>query len=392
MMKILLLNNCKEMNGTHSVIYRLCKQLSLDGQEVYIYHFGGRASRFIPDILHYVKVIYLKDLIFKRAKKININVIFTPTLNTFLLATYLKDKFFNDAKILMGIYHPRQLLHRGCDTKAIVRVVDNIIGNIDKRNIMFMSEVVKRAHEEIFNISFSESEILPVPMDSVVFRERAMPKIKKIVSIGRLVDFKKYPYHVIEVIAELWQEGIEYYYDIYGEGEFSIELQALIDKLNVAPYVKLRGSISFDKINEVLKDAYLFIGMGTSIIQACSYGVPSFVAYDSYSLDEASTYGFYHDITGYEVGEIREDLTRVLLIDSLRSAAQLTPEEYTQLVHKAYQKADLFSSDKVTQKFYQIVNHASSTQKFSVGLIKLLYLFICRKCFRYFWAEKLIAK
>lgn len=122
----------------------------------------------------------------------------------------------------------------------------------------------------------------------------------RIVSVGRLVSFKSYNLWMIEVINMLNSDAnIEYH--IYGTGPLEDEMRAKIQQYGLADKVFLKGSLSYLDFKNVISQYDIFVGSGTSIIEASGLGVPSIIGIES--IKEPISYGFLCDIDGFSYNE-----------------------------------------------------------------------------------------
>jgi glycosyltransferase involved in cell wall biosynthesis len=79
----------------------------------------------------------------------------------------------------------------------------------------------------------------------------------RIISIGRLIDFKGFP-DLIEAVRQLHLEGVSVHLDIIGEGPQRSALERQIADGNLAGVVHLLGLQSQDRIRERLEAAHVF--------------------------------------------------------------------------------------------------------------------------------------
>jgi hypothetical protein len=120
----------------------------------------------------------------------------------------------------------------------------------------------------------------------------------KIISVGRLVEFKTYNLYMISVINALKEKGLSVQFDIYGDGPLKSQIQEKIYNLNLYDLIRLKGTLDYSKFDQVVSQYDLFIGSGTAIIQAASLGVPSIVAVEN--VTQPITYGYSSAVHQYE--------------------------------------------------------------------------------------------
>jgi glycosyltransferase involved in cell wall biosynthesis len=124
-------------------------------------------------------------------------------------------------------------------------------------------------------------------IDLKQFTPRSVPPngSLSIVAIGRLTEYKGFIY-LVEACRLLKERGIEFECQIVGEGEDRPNLEAAIVRYELEDTVKLLGSIPYDKVPPLLKQATVFAlpcviarngdrdGMPIVLIEAMARGVP----------------------------------------------------------------------------------------------------------------------
>lgn len=132
----------------------------------------------------------------------------------------------------------------------------------------------------------------------VVTNEKLSPRIGinsskclRICMIGRLVDFKKYNFSMVQVVSDLNREGYDVLLDIYGDGPMLDQIKEKISAAEIGERVSLKGSIDYSSFNQVVSTYDLFLGSGTSIVQAASQGVVSIIGIESNP--DPTSYGFF---------------------------------------------------------------------------------------------------
>jgi hypothetical protein len=103
-------------------------------------------------------------------------------------------------------------------------------------------------------------------------------------------------------------------------------------------------------MGKVLEDAFAFIGMGTSLIEASAAGVPSIIAIEC--AEEAKSYGLFHEMSDLNTGENvpgrpMSDIREILL--RLRAL----PENYARHCELARGKAELFALEKIAGEYLE---------------------------------------
>ena len=127
--------------------------------------------------------------------------------------------------------------------------------------------------------------------------------------------------------------------------------------------LNLKEKIDYSKMPEVLKDVYLFIGMGTAIIEAAYAKVPSVVCIES--LTTPYSYGYLYEMEDYNFGELDPLNTNFKNIkDLIINLLSLSKSEYYQEMEKTYQYAQKYKPDIIMQNFCAIMNQKEYTSNY----------------------------
>ena len=245
---------------------------------------------------NYPEIKLLKNYLLNKTSS-NYDVIYSFSPVTTWMALLLGKKQKKTSVVLNGVYHPFTYKISG---DSYTRKLFNYA--LPDRCKIFMTPVVKDEHEKILKRKIVNPIIWPLSIDSKMFENiTKKPKKFKIVSIGRLTDFKTYNIYMLDVIKKLRSANYDVDYYIYGTGELYTTMIKKINKLELNKHVFLLGTIEYDKIPEILSNAYAFIGMGTAVIESGFCKVPSIVAI-AYS-KQPVTYGYIHELPDYNCGE-----------------------------------------------------------------------------------------
>jgi colanic acid/amylovoran biosynthesis glycosyltransferase len=101
----------------------------------------------------------------------------------------------------------------------------------------------------------------------------------KIVSVGRLVWKKGYEY-AIRAASILKEKGIDFEYNIVGDGAHLQALQFIIKESGLENNVKLLGALSAEATKEQLEQSHLFVhpaiseGFSNAVLEAQAMGLP----------------------------------------------------------------------------------------------------------------------
>ena len=117
---------------------------------------------------------------------------------------------------------------------------------------------------------------------------------RRIVCIGRLVDFKTYNESIIINFKKLLEKDPRFVCDIYGFGVEEKRLKELVIELELTEVIRFKGKLNVDDIPTVLSGAFVSMGGGIINIQSSSLGIPSIVCVDSNP--NFTSPGYYADV------------------------------------------------------------------------------------------------
>jgi len=204
---------------------------------------------------------------------------------------------------LSGVFHPRAYFMTGerQDRVLLNHLVASVIGYA---RLFFMNEECRLSHARKWHANLGVSPIVPLPVDAI--NEPWTPPdltVLKIISVGRLVDFKAYNLGASQVASECLARGIEIAWDIYGDGPLAGRIQEEIRSHSMEGIVTLKGELPYEQFTSTIAGYDLFIGMGTAAIEAAMIGLPSICATES---QRTLSYGYLHQLPYGNVGELQE--------------------------------------------------------------------------------------
>ena len=381
-MNILFVRNYPSVDGVFTLILRLAKQFKQDGHTPYFINFGGKTD-FEKDIKETFILLNFEDVNAKiNLPHVDIIFLFVGGEVLYWSINYLKHELFKNAKVVMGAFHPRAYFESTyIGPTPDTRLHKLILENFPAENILFMNEVVKRDHENYFNIKFKKSLIVPLPVKlNNKLRDLSKVDRKKIVSISRLENSKGYVLPMIDVIEELHNEGHEFEFYIYGHGQLEKYIEKYIAKKKLGQYIFLMGTLDYKKLYQVLEDAFMFVGMGTSIIEASSIGVPSLQAY--FCENRSVTYGFFDKLSGFCIGEVIPELPLINMKDSIIELSKRNELEYQQICRAHITRANTFNIDLVIKQYYSFFSNASNVFKFRISDFNQIITKLLRQVFK----------
>jgi len=211
----------------------------------------------------------------------------------------------------VGVYHPRACFkpEDSAITEAMCRL--NFFG-AEPHQVYFMSEAVKQSHEVRWGPFVKPHEVAPIILPDRQTAGNGAGERKRIVSIGRLVPWKSYNASIPAIAKALSNQELDFVWDVYGNGPLLDGLRHEVDTLGLGDRVVFHGTVDFTDLDRVLSSADLFIGMGTSMLEAAIRRVPCIVAVDSSAW---YCYGMLTDVPAGNIGEIQGHAPNVAIKD-----------------------------------------------------------------------------
>jgi Glycosyltransferase len=259
------------------------------------------------------------------------------------------------AKAVAGFYGPCQHLR----DQPLDFYLRSFLRNTPARARVFMSpeqiEYLEERHGQ-------GGELWLLPVDSRLFLPAVRRPIRgRIVSIGRLGDMKGYNLYMIQVVDELIRRGHQVTWTVHGTGEYEAEMRKIIQARKLEGVITLAGPMPYKQCRRMLAEAYVFVGMGTSIVEASLFGVPNVLAlaYDHAGM----TYGPLYRLPLGSVGDVRRESPTLKVVDEIERILKLSPAEYAQEAERVYQYAQPYESEMSMRRFVEIMEAAPWPQQ-----------------------------
>ena len=192
---------------------------------------------------------------------------------------------------------------------------------------------------------------------------------------------KEYNLYMVEVVKELLGRGHKANWVVYGEGEYESYMKGLIKRSCLEKEISIEGNVPYKKFWKVLEDAYVFVGMGTSILEAAMFKVPNInaIPYDS----EGMTFESTHYLTKGSLVNSTKIIPATTVVDEIERVLMLNHEQYEKESELVFRSIEEFKIENSMEKLLDIMKNAkpiilSSKQIYSNYLFGLI-----RKIFRY---------
>lgn len=303
-----------------------------------------------------------------------ISVIHTSDAHCAYVGNRLANKVNVDIPITIGVYHEKQFTWGN----------NSVLPYFEKKNREFFYNFIPRNNIVTFNSNMVQSfasvgydikgaNYFPLGIDlpevSTQPKERESLSVLRVVSVGRLTDFKTYNCWMLDVVKELKQRNISIEYTIYGEGSLESKMRAKIAELNIEDNVLLKGNLDYSEFHTISKFD-VFIGSGTALLEASSLGLPCIVGIES--IKEPVSYNYFSELSGTSYNE--DGLFKKHKVSELLSKLHaLNSVEYTKLSTRHVEKATEFSIKKCNKNFQKVFEQSSPVNIFQSFFMRFLY-------------------
>lgn len=351
MRKFLIFYPALGLGGVETYLLRKVRWLADNGFSIFlILQWRAKLDSSLDPM---VRVHYMKPGFFPVSEAFNIGVKLTADDTVFcpdppsLMFAYRYAAALAGCRLLLGVYHPRILRINETDPLPQKFARYAVYKTVLENSFVFMNESCLIYFEKEFNKPFPLDSIVPVG----IFDQgrRSTKGIKnKIVSVGRLTDFKKYNISMVNVVKELVDDGFDVSWHVYGDGALRSEMEVLISRFGLQKYIFLHGEIDYSRFVAVVDEARIFVGMGTALVEAGLRGVPTVVALDN---EYRKTYGFMYNLDGYDVGEKGIKIPEFDIGDSIRKLLVMSDGDYQAEENKTREHCLRFSMDNSCKLF-----------------------------------------
>ncbi|WP_412496944.1 glycosyltransferase [Shewanella algae] len=266
-----------------------------------------------------------------------------------LLSRRFSQFYPKKLNITTAVYHQNEYLFKS-KKYYFKDIFELILQSFSSDQMIFFNEKNRQDYANKFNLDFEKSPLTPIGLNlsDRVWRSTKTDSDKlKIISIGNLFDFKKYIEAMIENFNEILRLDDRFEFHIYGDGPEKDRLYDLVLSKGLSGKVFLHGQFDYALLTDVVRGSFAFLGGGTAIIEASSYGIPSIIGIESFELPE--TYGFFYEINGLDYNEYKFDMPRRSFSNCIR--VLLDASEWNDVSHRCYIKSQEFSIEKTLETF-----------------------------------------
>jgi len=390
------------IGGIETYISRLSKYLSKNTNITILLLSKKNSPELLKSIKNFATIYYLHDYYTNNIlKKINISYLsliaeidYKELLNDIGKIDYIHavdstcsmvglelSSINRNIKLTIGTYHSKEYTW---SSKFYFRNIEkSLFLSLPKENIINANDEINIYYKNIFKQSFERCPIVPTGIDLDLYKNN-IPNYKsnKIISVGRLVNFKTYNKHIINMIDDINQQlNSNYEYHIYGDGPEINYLKEIAAKQKSK--IIFHGTIQYDLLTKVFLDTYIFVGNGTSVVEASAAGIPSLIGIESE--EETFSYGLFSDIRILSFNKKGLNIPIYSLEEEILKILKLNESEYSIISRKSREKALEFSIEETSIKFKHTLKNSKlfmfTYNKFRYKLSLIIWLIFNRISF-----------
>ncbi|SDP40559.1 Glycosyltransferase involved in cell wall bisynthesis [Eubacterium maltosivorans] len=257
-----------------------------------------------------------------------------------------------------------------------------IIKLYNSNRIFFMDEDCIRITEEYYKINLDNSYERIIRLPLFINKQQKIKNKQKdflnILSIARFeFPFKGYLIGLIKDFNELNQNNRFLKLTIIGDGKGMLEIKDTISKLppETQKNICIEGIVPYEKLKNYFEDADIYIGMGTTVLDACNYMVPALTVY-SYTY-EFLTIGFFYEnpqiVAGFSKQNSIVDKKGIAYVEKVLKMGNV---DYQKLCIESYRAfSDMYDINNNAPKFLEVNTNKEKTVQ---NLIIINIFFIIR--------------
>lgn len=368
-----------QTGGTDSLIVRLANFLTGTGSSVTVYCMPGGDLQYLLNAKVTVRSYQNSHDFLSLAKKLKkqahseetivLSVDSSSAARGEILALALP--YSAGAVHVTAILHPSWYFMPG---QPLDRILLNelLALSIGGKNIFFMNDECRTEHANKWKRDLSNSPIIPLPVNFHIplWIPRKSESIR-IVSVGRLVDFKAYNRGAAQVVRACLDRGIHIVWDIYGYGPQEREIERLAVNFGVEQNLRLMGKLDYEEFSTTVAGYDLFVGMGTAVIEAAMVGVPSICA----AINELDrSYGYVSELPFGNVGELIHDRPLQEIKEIICTYAKLPMAKRLFLSNNEIQAARRYDMSLFTESLLHMARACeSSSRRFRRYIVARIY-------------------
>ncbi len=374
--KFILISYMQHYGGIETLVLRMCKWLYenniptilvVDEDRVENEAILLEASKYNVEIVALPFRTFVSPKRIKDKVRVNNNEhvqIITFTYPEYFLGEVIKSCYSN-ANIDSIFYVPHQygLIMEFNFSNKYLKSIAKIVGKHCVRQmyrsdqIINMDDLCAKRLETEYDIKVETNRTIPLAMEIFDINYERIHNIfkeeeKNILTIARCeFPFKGYMFGLMDMFDELAENDDSITLTIIGDGPDFNQLKDAWNKQKYKSKIRLVGSVPYNELNKYFSTTRIYIGMGTTLLDAANSSVVGFPI-GSYTY-ECKGYGPYYE-DGMNLGGLHGEIDITNLV---RESLSLTESEYKSIVEKQHEEIKrYYDIDSVMFRIDSLVN------------------------------------
>lgn len=366
-MKILFVVSTLQLGGIETYLSRVVPQLRIDNYEIDVHVLN---KNFDPGLLSIVEKSATVKF-FNNTKRLGnvfpyggiienkYDLIYVTGISSLLYVLMSPSLKSLDIKLMIGVYFQFEFtenLDRYRNKKIF-----QFLNTLPAENICFCTDGCKLDFIKMYGERFQSSIVSPLYShvgSHAIERNKYFSKKIKILSVGRLVAFKNYNIYLPSIIRCLIDNGVDVSWTVVGSGPLVNVLNDEIQKNNIKSHVTIIGSVPYENLHKYYREADLYIGAGTTLIEASSYGKPSICTIDN--CDRPISTGYFHDRKGYTTSDILDGESTFDVYQMIYDFAHLAGDVKNSMAFAARNASLKYDINNANKDFAEMASAAKS--------------------------------
>lgn len=398
MRKILFIQSSLGLGGIETFFVRLVKELNKKGirpQFVFLYKKIIN-PKLLEQLEKYADVYYWQDLLVfssdalgekgklmfplstskARALFSECEAVHVSNALTYLCAQRLTACLEQNIKCVFGIYHTNELAWGGDKLPAYEAYFRKKMFSVPPMFLFFNQSSVDMTAKKNGSPNYPLMLFplgVDMPSDNGHTKAAAGEKLR-LVSVGRLVEFKTYNLYMLDVARQLKDDGIQFSYSIFGSGPLHDAMKVRVEKLGLEQEVILEGDLEYSRLDEELSMHQVFIGTGTALLHAAANGLACITAIENEK--DSNSYGYFSELPGYDYHEQDMGFQKYKFYDLIAEYSLLDEAGRADLSERHRVKSKAFNMESCADSFVVAFEDAPLIKKSSAIFFSFMLRFI----------------
>lgn len=298
-------------------------------------------------------------------------------LFSYIKLQQIKHKYqIKNMKIIFYVFLPE--FCRASKKKIINLPYYSVIKKLFDSGMTFMDEETLNFCENFYKCKLDHEKIVRLGLEinaisekNIIQRVNSRKEEFNILTITRLdFPFKSYVLGLIDTYKKLKKNYPTVKLLIIGDGNGRVQLQKKIDNIEADQRkdIILLGSVPYNNLKEYFEKAHLYIGMGTTLLDAGTTGLPGIIA-KAHNENALTTGFFYEEYNNLSGNEKINDKELKNCQDYIEKIINFSDEEYRCASLESYNI--VFQYYEITRSMDRLINFKDNVK---IGSGKILFL------------------